>query len=185
MIAFFTSCLCYVIWNLSMRLFDAYGINWIHYFNPVYVIIPTIMYFAMKKMLGWQNNKKLILLYLLGCVIVFLFTFVLCYFVYYQSASCEVIFLIYYPAILLINIVFFYIAGFKISTKKIGLSLLLLLFILPYPFLFIIWQGGFDILDITMWFFLAPILLIETGYVPAGLVFFELMLIKIYAVNNK
>lgn len=46
-------------------------------------------------------------------------------------------------------------------------------------------NSGFDILDITMWFFLAPILLIETGYVPAGLVFFELMLIKIYAVNNK
>ncbi|UTC65669.1 hypothetical protein E4O00_06230 [Treponema sp. OMZ 788] len=189
MIAFFTSCCCYAVWNIFIYfLFNqGKGTSWIYNFNPAYMIISLIIYFMIRKIWGQKNNIKLTLCYILGCLTVFGFTFSVCCLLYYESLPIGLLhlfmLLLYYPVVAVINIFFLYINDIKITLKKIFLTALTTIFVIPYSFLlpmlvFII-NGG-DPYIYILFLILEPIELIKNGGVISGLAFFEIIMMKIY-----
>ncbi|WP_029410012.1 hypothetical protein [Treponema pedis] len=189
MIAFFSSCCCYAVWNVFIYfLFNqGKGTSWIFNFNPSYVIISVIIYFIIRKTWGAEKNIKLTLCYIFGCMTVFVFTFSVCYLLYYKSLLMGLLhlfmLLLYYPVVAVINIFFLYINDIKITLKKIFLTALITIFVMPYSFLFpmlvFIIHGG-DPYSYVLFLILDPIELIKNGGVISGLSFFEIMMIKIY-----
>lgn len=178
--AFIISSYSHVIWSAFLYLFPKeYKIGCLYVFD--YIIIAIFMYFVIKKILGLGRNTKFIILYILACLVVFAFTFIM----FYLITFWHLFFLIsYYPIVLIINILFLYLTGFDINYKKIALSFLLVLFIMLYSLFFVIVlcinSGTNDILFSTRLIFMKPTLLIKNGVIIAGLVFFEIMILKIF-----
>ena len=85
--------------------------------------------------------------------------------------------LFYYPVVAVINIFFLYINDIKITLKKIFLTALITIFVMPYSFLFpmlvFIIHGG-DPYSYVLFLILDPIELIKNGGVISGLSFLKL-----------